>query len=447
ADLAHPYVSAMGSLTWAWTVQAEAVANALVRAGVAYEPTLNLRLGADFTRFDDDVEASLANPLDRRSQLRLAAFVRPDTRHDHIYVDATAEFATRENATSSRLHGALSAQVGGLRLQPYARHEREAVSGAAAVSRTYGGVTLFLIPSGRVGPLLRNSWIRASAEAENFATPRLASFSVARPIARSLRIEAGVNWVRGSGGPAFTLTLASAFDAVRTFTTVSAQSRTPAAVTQYVQGSVLYDRSTGITFDAGPSLQRSGVAGMVYLDVNGNGARDAGEEGLSNVRVQVGTGSALSDSTGAYRVWDIVPFEPVVVVPDSMSFESPLWVTTGDATAVLPAPNRFTVVDIPLSVGAVLEGRVTRAFGGAMQGVAGATLELTELRSGTQRRVTTFSDGAFYILGIPPGDYELRVGPRILEILRVTAAPWRFAIGPDGAGPASIEISLEPATD
>ncbi|MGE5926225.1 MAG: hypothetical protein ACM357_02640 [Gemmatimonadota bacterium] len=442
ADLSHPYLSATGSLTYAWTMQAEAVANALVRGGVAFEPNLSVRVSADYTRFDRDVVRSFANPLDRRDQLRLATFIRPDLRRDYFYFDGTAEFATRAEGSSMRLHGGVSAKMGGLRVQPYARLERDALQAGGATSRAFTGLTAFFVPSGRLGPLLRNTWFRASYESEGLTSPRLATMSVARPLPGSLRIETGIAWIRGAGSPTFTLTLASAFDVLRSFTSVSAQSGSPAAVTQYLQGSVLYDRSRGVSLDAGPSLQRAGIAGTVFLDTNGNGVRDRGEEGLPNVRVQVGTSSALTDSTGAYRVWDIVPFEPVVVAPDSMSFESPLWVAGDEVLAVIPSPNHFTGVDVALGTGAVLEGKVTREFGGALQGVAGATLELRETRSGRRRTVVTFTDGTFYMLGVRPGDYELLVGPRTLELLRQSADPIRFTVAPDGEAPASLELRL-----
>lgn len=445
ADLAHPYLSAVGSLTYAWTVQAEAVANGLLRGGIGFEPTLNLRFGADYTSYDADVVAPLFNPLNRRRQLRLAAFYRPDAQRDFFYADATAELATTPTGTVQRLQAAISAQLGDIRLQPYARLERDGVDGVGTSSRGFIGLTTFFVPSGRVGALLRRSWIRASYESQGLTTPRLASLTIARPVLDAVRVEAGVNWIRGAPGPAFTLGVASSFDALRSYTTLTAQRGAPAGMTQYVQGSMIYDRQRGsFTLDAGPSLQRGGVAGVVFLDLNGNGKRDVGEEGLPNVRLQVGSGSAYSDSLGVYRVWDVVPFEPLLVSADSLSFDSPLWVASDRAVAVLPAPNTFTAVDVPLTLGAVLEGQVTRAFGGKLQGVAGATLVLTERRSGRRRSITTFTDGTFYALGVTPGEYELAVGGRLLDLWRVDAEPRWFVVGPDGEGPRSLEITLFP---
>ena len=111
----------------------------------------------------------------------------------------------------------------------------------------------------------------------------------------------------------------------------------------------------------------------------------------------------------------------------------------------MPSPNHFTSVDVPLSTGAVLEGQVSREFGGAMQGVAGVTLELREVSSGRRRSIVTFTDGSFYTLGVRPGEYELTVGTRTLELLRQTAEPLRFAVAPDGTAPAGLEIRLVPA--
>lgn len=445
ADLFHPYVTATGSLTNAWTLQAEGVANGLLRSGVAFEPTLNVRLSADYTTFDRDVVASLINPLGRHTQLRLAGFYRPDARRDYLYVDATAEFATTAAGSVQRMQGAVSARLGELRLQPYARFERIAAADAPSAARGFVGATAFFVPSGRVGPLLRRSWIRGTYESEGFGTTRLASLTVARPVIQSVRAEAGLSWIRGQGGPTFTFSLASSFDALRTYTTATAQRGAPASLTQYIQGSVLYDRTRrALDLDAGPSLQRAGIAGVVFLDANGNGRRDVGEAGLANVRVQVGSGGAISDSLGVYRVWDVVPFEPVIVAADSMSFESPLWVAADRAIEVLPAPNRFMAVDVPLATGAVLEGQVTREVAGKRQGVAGATLVLTELLTGRRRVINTFTDGTYYALGVTPGEYELSVGARILELLRATANPRRFVVTPDGTGPASLELTLIP---
>src|SRR5207248_5878004 len=95
------------------------------------------------------------------------------------------------------------------------------------------------------------------------------------------------------------------------------------SASQFVQGSVLWNRSDGrLTYAPGPSLQRAGLTGRVFLDENGDGRWEAGEPVVPGVRVLVGTSSASSDSSGWFRVWDLVPFEPVLVTVDSLSIDS-----------------------------------------------------------------------------------------------------------------------------
>ncbi|MGI9042308.1 MAG: hypothetical protein ACR2HK_14610 [Gemmatimonadales bacterium] len=240
------------------------------------------------------------------------------------------------------------------------------------------------------------------------------------------------------------MTLSSFLRSVRNFTSVEAASGGPTSITQLVQGSVLYDRGTGaMTLAAGPSLQRSGMAGRVFLDSNGNGRYDIGEQGLPRVRLQIGSVTAFSDGTGAYRVWDILAFEPVTVTVDSLSFESPLWVAAVPQQLLLPQPNRFTTVDIPLVIGGVVEGRVSRGTGAAGQGLGGVGLVLTDRISAARRALTSFSDGSFYTLGVKPGEYELSVDPRVLTRLRAIAESRLLTVTASGeVTPAVLELEL-----
>src|SRR5205814_9343898 len=95
-------------------------------------------------------------------------------------------------------------------------------------------------------------------------------------------------------------------------------------------------------------------------------------------RVLIGSLSARTDSTGAYHVWDLVPFEPVMVSLDSVSLESPLLVPLFARTSIVPGSNRFRSLDIPVVEAGVIEGRVVR--NGA--GVGGVAVRRGGRRSG-----------------------------------------------------------------
>jgi len=238
------------------------------------------------------------------------------------------------------------------------------------------------------------------------------------------------------------LLLAAELPTVRSYTTLTAGGGNPALGTQYVTGSAIYDPSRGaVDFSGSPGLSRAGVAGRVFLDLNGNNKYDAGEPLLPGVRVVVGPGFAMSDSSGDYRVWDLLPFEPTQVTVDSSSLASPLWVPAFAAVSVEPSPNRYRRVDIPILPGGVVEGRVVWRSGNSA--VGGISLVMTHRKSGEQRVFTTFSDGSFYLMGVRPGEWELSVDSRCLELLHAAAGSRHLTVKPDAEGAAIEGVTLE----
>jgi len=183
------------------------------------------------------------------------------------------------------------------------------------------------------------------------------------------------------------------------------------------------------------------VTGRVFLDANGNGKFDSGEQALEGVRVIVGPTFAMSDASGAYHVWDVLPYEPIPVTVDSASLASPLWVPAYAATMIEPAPNRYRRLDIPVLPGGVIEGRVVRAAGSGTTG--GIVLVLTHRQSGERRLVTTFGDGSFYAIGVRPGDWELVVDPKCLSLLRSSADAVHFTIVPNQEGTSLEGLQVE----
>jgi len=125
---------------------------------------------------------------------------------------------------------------------------------------------------------------------------------------------------------------------------------------------------------------------------------------------------------------------------DSLSLDSPLLVPLFGRTSIVPGPNRFRNLDIPVVEAGVIEGRVVRNG----SGVGGVTLLLTDRQRRGQRTLVTFNDGGFYLMGVKPGDYELAVDGRVLDALAVDAQPLRFTLTPsaNGIGREGLEIRL-----
>ncbi len=434
-DRTHPYATLVGNPSNDWAIQSEVVGAGLVRGALRYEPSVDLRLEGEYVHFARDSASVLAVP-GRRAQWTVTGFFRPKTSHGFFFFDGRFERISTDAGALTRTRLGASIQTDEMRFLPYVRTDHgQSTAGASGVTnREYLGLATFVMPQARWGRFLSQTLLRTNTEIERQAGLVSWSAFAAHPLAHGVRIEVGANWLRGDAGLTYTVTVTSYFSAMRAVTSMLASPGQPVSATQFLQGSVLWD-------PPGPSLERSGLSGRVFMDVNANGIRDAGEPAIPNARVLVGSMSARTDSSGAYRVWDLVPFEPVIVSLDSVSLDSPLLVPLFARTSIVPGPNRFRSLDIPVVEAGVIEGRVVR--NGA--GVGGVTLILTDQRSGSRRTLVTFNDGAFYLMGVKPGDYELTVEEQVLDALAVDAEPVRFSLTPtaNGIGRSDLEVRLK----
>jgi hypothetical protein len=445
-DLFHPYGIVSGALGNAWSVQVEGVANAVLRTGLAYEPSTDVRFSTEFNDFATHTVDPILTPAGRLRQWTTNAFFRPaPNRLSSMYVDGTFDLIESATGSSASARALVSFQAAEIRMLPSIRIQHDVQRSIGTTTRTFFGLNTFILPRSNLGQFMSTVTARTSMETDASFRVMSAAGYVARPIGTGMRIETGLAWMRGMGS-SFTLMLSTSLNSVRAFSSLSA-GPTGTEEVNYVQGSVLYNpEHRQLALSSGPSLQRAGVSGRVFLDANGNGRRDEGEELLSGVRVRVGNISALSDSQGRYRVWDLLPFEPVLVVVDSTSLSSPLWVPLYSAVSLEPGPNQFRDLDMPIAPAGLIEGHVYRPSATGPVGLGGVTLFVTDRKSGVRRNVVTFSDGDFYLMGIKPGEYEITVAESVTSRLRLTAEPVRFTMkaSREGESLEGIEVELKP---
>jgi hypothetical protein len=204
---------------------------------------------------------------------------------------------------------------------------------------------------------------------------------------------------------------------------------------QYADGSLLWDRQGGrVRLGDGRDLGRAGVGGVVFLDLDGNGRPDDGEPRLPGIPVRVGGWIAETDERGRFSAWELFPFEPTLLQVDTTAFENPFYVLPDRILEVVPAPNSFESVSIPVVLGAEVTGRVMFED----RGLGGVRLALRDLGRNRLIRLLTFTDGGFYVLGLPPGDYEVTLANGLPPGIRGSVEPVRFTV-PVGGGEKRIE--------
>jgi hypothetical protein len=443
--LSHPYLGVGGTVGNAWSVEVEGVAAAVVRGAVRYEPSQDLRLGTEYHDYAAGTVAPILTAPGRHTQWTTDLLARPIPGRDDIYLETTLERITGATGTTTGGRVGLSLYASRFQVSPALRHLRHASPAGVATGETFASLNAISLPFPELGPVLGQVTSRTSLEVDGSGRLALAGGYLSRALTQRLNLEAGASWSRDVG-TVVSFFLSTQLPTVRATTTVTAPLRGDATVSQFVQGSVLYDPARRqVAFASGPSLERAGISGRVFLDTNGDGRWQSGEPTIGGVRVRAGFVTALSDSSGRYRLWDLPAFEPVLVAVDSSTLASPLWVPTYNSVSVETGPNRFRTLDIPVLPAGVIEGRVVRQTVDSTVPVAGVRLLLRRHGSSQTVELVTFSDGGFYLLGVKPGAYQLSVDPAVLARLGLSAWPVGFTVppSPDGASVEGLELRLE----
>jgi hypothetical protein len=453
ASVFHPYAGVVATPINPVGVEIEGVARLLNRFGLRFEPSINLRLTGDYISYAASGSGSPFLPAGTREQWSLYGRFMPGRRIGALIGEAQATRTVTGTGAQTEARFGAAVQVANTMLRPHVRAQWTPGIGGA-VRRNYVGMQATVLPVRALGPVLGGIWLQGQAETEIGESPSSAGVVLSRNIGRWFRVEAGTRWERGLAGPIFTLSLVSQLAAVRSTSLVTAQtSQGPARLDQSVAGAVVWSPASGaLALSSEPALDRGGVGGHVFLDVNGDGHRDEEEPPLPGTRLLVGNRWVAVDSAGRYQVWGLSPYEEVLISTDTMSLKSPWWVPRFAAQAVTPTPNLVQSADVPVDIGGVIEGSLVLDGPAAQSLMRSVPIGLTETHTGIRTTVETFSDGSFYRMGLRPGSYEATVDPRVLAGMNLVADTLRFELHPGGSatepGPAlsGLRLILRPGT-
>lgn len=440
-DLWAPYALVAASPLPVVHSTVEVVANGFWRGRAEYSPTPDLQIEAGHAVYDTTLAESPlgGGSLRRRSDIGVFWRPRPEA---GLVVQGSASVARGRAGVHDEIGASLITPFRGARVAGGVAWQRSgAGDGVGGTVRAHGSADAVLRGPAR---WMRGLFVRAGGAAETGHGITLAAASVGRRLNSLVRIDAGLAWRRGVG-----TTIDLGFSTELTGARLASHSRYTRADglggTHTAEGSVLWNaRDRRVELGTGRSLGRSGIVGVVFVDLNGNGARDANEPTAPDVRLRVGSRGARSDSTGHFEAWDLIPFEPTTVEIHGPSLTNPLWVPAVDGVRLTPRPNTVERVELPLAAAGELAGTVTAGSAGSPVGAIGVTLR--HLSSGTVSRVVTFADGTFYASGLRPGSYVVELDAVALQDLGLRQPPTRATVRPfDPDAGAEITIELAAA--
>lgn len=426
-DLWHPYASATFQAARAVALFGEVVGNAQLSGLVTFAPSADAQAGMGHTHFvGDAIVAPLVGTTILDDLTTGYLFVRPGTLDGRFFVraDARRAFGSLQRSYDARITA--TAQIPATRLDAGVRVNHASLREAAFTTTAVLTGQVLYQAGPAFGPL-RRTIVRASMEWDPAEGLERAAGGVARALLRDYYVDGAIAWSRDNGVVA-SLTFKASLPSAR----ITSQNRIDdfgAVGLQSAEGSLLYDRAAGrVTAADGRGIGRSGVSGTVFLDDNGNGRFDPGEQPVPGALIRVGPWVVDSDESGRYTVWDVVPFEQLVIEVDPNSAGDPLWVPAALRYLLYPDPNRFAPVDIPFVQTAEVMGRLLLQPSG--RPVPSTEVLLIPEDGAEPYRTVTFADGGFYVMGVRPGRYRVTLSPEVQEAYGVVSEDAAFTVEP-----------------
>jgi hypothetical protein len=195
-----------------------------------------------------------------------------------------------------------------------------------------------------------------------------------------------------------------------------------------------------------PVTGAGAASASVFLDQNGNGRKDAGEEPLAGITLRADPANAAvtTGTDGVAFLSGLPSGQRTDVSVVTASLEDPLWVPKRRALAVLPRPGQAVLVDFPVNVTGEIAGTAYLLQDGALRPLAGVELELVDAAGQVVKRARSAYDGFFDLSAVPPGRYILRaVSGSAAPALRGSRP---VEIQPGGAILDGFDLTLERAS-
>ena len=221
------------------------------------------------------------------------------------------------------------------------------------------------------------------------------------------------------------------------------------STTQSARGSLLYnDRAKKISANNQTNVGRGGVVVCTFLDINGNGKRDANEPKIAGVKLRVNGGIVEnSEADTTVRIVGLEAYNNYLIEFDKSSFDNIAWQLRKATYGITTEPNYFRYLDVPVAVLAEASGTVTLQNEKEQQGIGRITVTIFDSTRPVARTLTE-ADGYFTYLGLTPGVYTAKIDTAQLRKLNLRSTPEsiRFTVvqSKEGAVVDNLAFTLQP---
>jgi hypothetical protein len=154
------------------------------------------------------------------------------------------------------------------------------------------------------------------------------------------------------------------------------------------------------------------IAVNAYVDENGDAVRQAAEPAVSGVVIETPAGPVTTDARGRAAIQGLGDAGPAPLRVSTEGADDPFLTGAPDAIEIVPRPGRVAVIDLPMRRSAEVE--LVALFsreGGGVRPISALNLELVPIAGGPPVGARTDHAGIAMFVGVPPGDYSVRIQP------------------------------------
>jgi hypothetical protein len=178
---------------------------------------------------------------------------------------------------------------------------------------------------------------------------------------------------------------------------------------------------------ARPLAFGGGLSGRAFLDDNGNGRFDPGEQPIGGAGLLLGGANQgqRSSPEGTLFLANLAPYQPVSVSLAANTLEDPYWQPARSGVTLTPRPGKVAIVDFPVEVTGELSGTVYLLLPGGRRPAAGIEVELIDAAGKVIARARSAADGFYYLDRLRPGRFTLRIAAADASRRRLAPPPDR----------------------
>ena len=188
-----------------------------------------------------------------------------------------------------------------------------------------------------------------------------------------------------------------------------------------VRGSIMVDaRTKYIGLNDQNNVGKGGLIVAPYLDFNCNGKREKDEPAAPGLKLRINGGRMKrNDRDTTVRVIGLDPYTNYFLELDKSGFDNIGWQIHHNTIRININPNHFTYLEIPVSVLGEVSGTVYFKGVNGSNGLGRIIVNIYGSDSVLVAHTVTEADGYFSYLGLPPGNYTVKIDPGQLKKLHM----------------------------